>query len=182
MLHTTIDQDQPITGSNFQFKNTRKGPLVQFVDPVHGLICLLRALPETPCAKFIRDSHIRTFRALYDKTNPKESFQAVTDAQVEWRNKQTWELTAGIVYMNGDPAYRLIDNSVRVNDTWFEFHTNYVESVDDVTELNEFSTSVEEFLNSYIDTLVGTAQHIDWFRQSQVQLVEAIVSQREAVA
>ena len=64
---------EAVSGDNFIFQKTRKGPLMQFTN--HGLVCLM-ATAETRIAQMIKASHTDIYRKNYDK-NLEGSFDTV---------------------------------------------------------------------------------------------------------
>ena len=160
-----------VTGSNFIFQKTSRGPLMQLTN--HGLVCLL-ASAETRKAQLIKGVHTDIFRKNYDK-NDKASFDTVLKLQEEWRDQQTWHEENGIIFMNNMPAYRVLDKTIRVSKEWFKL-TNT--TVNRTSKKASLETLKEEF-NTFIDSISikGTPEFIDWWRD-QVSAVNATLDSK----
>ena len=170
MIQTNIVPEE-VTGVNFIFQKTSRGPLMQLTH--HGLVCLL-ASAETRTAQLIKGVHTDIFKKNYDK-NDKASFDTVLKLQEEWRDQQTWHEENGIIFMNNMPAYRVLDKTIRVSKEWFKL-TNT--TVNRTSKKASLETLKEEF-NTFIDSISikGTPEFIDWWRD-QVSAVNATLDSK----
>jgi len=159
-----------INGSNLVFTNTRRGPLMHFKDN-NGLVCLLAAA-ETKTAAYIRDMHISFFKEHYDKEDPKDSFQTVLEAQEDWRDNQEWKEINGILFMNGTPAYRLLDHTVKVTKEWFSITATKAERLRTLKSLSNLKTEFNEFINSL--KVTGSISLQEWHSDQVTEIISLI--------
>ena len=159
---------EAVSGDNFIFQKTKRGPLMQFTN--HGLVCLM-ATAETRIAQMIKASHTDIYRKNYDK-NVEGSFDTVLELQAKWRADQSWTIENGIISMNNMPAYRVLDNTIRITADWFKFTNQTVNRTKKVDSLN----SLKEEFNTFIDsiTIKGTPEFIDWYRAQVTTVNESI--------
>lgn len=163
-MQTNIVPEE-ITGVNFKFQKTSRGPLMQLSN--NGLVCLL-ASAETRTAQMIKGIHTDIFKKHFNK----DGMETVLNLQEEWRSNQQWTEVNGIIFMNGMPAYRILDKTLSVSKEWFELTRRSVNRMSKPDSLN----SLREEFNTFIDSISfkGTVELLDWWRGEIDSVNEAI--------
>ena len=133
----------------------------------HGLVCLL-GTAETRTAQMIKGIHTDIFKKHFNK----DGIETVLELQEEWRNNQQWTEVNGIIFMNGMPAYRVLDKTLSVSKEWFKLTKQTVNRTSKEASLN----SLREEFNTFIDSLSfrGNMEVLDWYRGEIEGINEAI--------
>ena len=95
--------------------------------------------------------------------------------QAEWRANKQWSIENGIISMNNMPAYRVLDNTIRITADWFKFTNQTVNSISvemifPSHEANTFFTKEGVITNIDFD-LIGIAGAFSDINFSDVKII-----------